>query len=331
MTPALRFLAPLLAVAVCAAPALAEPRVIAVLPVAGEGVAEADLSHIVNTLHEELRRLPGVQLRPLEGSGTMGGMSTCLHDDLTCLTALGTHLGTSHVVAGFVSRRGDGFGVQLNAVDTRAEAKASSVDFALGANNRTWGAKVREEVTRLMTPARLTGVLVVSVTPPGATVLLDGVARGVAPLSEPIAGLTPGQHQLEVRLAGHSPVRRFVQVDFSKVTSVRVTLTAEQAVIEELVTVPVEAGERASAPNAALSTGGAATAGLGVVLAVAGGAAITYASIALSAVPNNDPTRVAAQLEELELWSGVGYGLGATGVLVSLIGAGMFAASYVVE
>ncbi|MBE2251274.1 MAG: serine/threonine protein kinase [Myxococcus sp.] len=52
-------------------------------------------------------------------------------------------------------------------------------------------------------------VLVVDTVPTGATVLLDGEARGQAPLTLPVQ---TGEHQLEARLEGHQPSTRTVKL-----------------------------------------------------------------------------------------------------------------------
>lgn len=316
-----------------ARPALAEARSIAVLPVAANGVAEEDRMRVVGDLIDELRRLPDVTVRRLDGAGSVGGLPTCLHDDLPCLTAVGEHLGVTHVVSGLITPEEDGgFALDLRAVDTRSESTASRVELTLPADARTWGPVVRQGVTRLLAPDALTGVLVVSVDRPGATVLVDGVAVGTSPLDEPVAGLPLGRHELEVRLDGHKTARRFFEIVFGEVTSERVVLEPGEAGGDE----PAAATTAEPAALPPLQLAGGATAGVGVLLLAAGGGALGYAIFGLSAVApvlDDDAGKRAAadQLALLRAWTGTGYGLLAAGAVATAVGAGMFGASTLLE
>jgi hypothetical protein len=60
----------------------------------------------------------------------------------------------------------------------------------------------------VLVPSR--AALTVTVDPPRAEVLIDGVRAGQAPLNQP--ALTPGPHRVEVKLAGHHALARQLEL-----------------------------------------------------------------------------------------------------------------------
>jgi hypothetical protein len=278
------------------------------LPVASDEVDEEMKLLVAGQLHDELRRLPDVEVRALDGAGTIGGLPSCLPADTPCLIALGEHLGVTWVVAGLVSPDDAGLSLALYAVDASAGTRAHTAQVALGSDRSRWGPLVREGVTRLLAPEQLTGVLVVSVDQPGATILVDGVVQGTSPLEEPIAGLTPGRHALEVRLAGHPAVQRFVTVAFGEVTSERVELGGGEGEPAEPAPEPAAALPWTAIGGGLLGAGALAAAGAGVAL---------FLAVTPSAPVNADP---ADAVGAAQLWSGVFYGTGA--LALGLVGGG---------
>lgn len=63
-------------------------------------------------------------------------------------------------------------------------------------------ARLREAIAQLVTPAAV-GTLSIE-APSGSSVAVDGVVRGIAPLTEPIHGMAPRAHLVEVTLADGS-------------------------------------------------------------------------------------------------------------------------------
>lgn len=75
------------------------------------------------------------------------------------------------------------------------------------------------------------GRLVISTTPPGARLWLDGRAVGVSPMT--LLQVAPGEHELRTSLKGHVPLQRTVVVAAGETASLRSTLlrTAQLDVI----------------------------------------------------------------------------------------------------
>ncbi len=79
----------------------------------------------------------------------------------------------------------------------------------------------RFEFASRTTPATAGSLLQVSTEPARASVAIDGVPRGISPLS--VAGLTPGEHTVSVR-SGAGTVARTVQVQAGTTATVHVVL-----------------------------------------------------------------------------------------------------------
>jgi hypothetical protein len=80
----------------------------------------------------------------------------------------------------------------------------------------TGGAEASQYLELPETPS--VGSLLVQSDPPGARVTIDGVDRGPAPAS--VAGLTPGEHDVELRADGGSPVRQKVMIQAGVTASI---------------------------------------------------------------------------------------------------------------
>ena len=70
--------------------------------------------------------------------------------------------------------------------------------------------------------ARATGQVLVTTTPPGADVLVDGKARGAAPLT--VRDLDPGGHVVEARAQGHAARTQAVRLSAGETATVSLTL-----------------------------------------------------------------------------------------------------------
>lgn len=94
----------------------------------------------------------------------------------------------------------------------------------------TLDAPMREAVERQLRELRnLSASLALEVEPDGAEVLIDGKLVGRAPLAEPLL-LSPGLHDVEVRLEGYEPARIRIDLVSRQRADRRITLTeTEQA------------------------------------------------------------------------------------------------------
>jgi hypothetical protein len=86
------------------------------------------------------------------------------------------------------------------------------------------GEIAKMDVSLEIDAGRTTGVLYVLSDPPGATVVMDGVERGVTPLL--LEDLPVGEREFVVRLAGHRSLERRAEVRAGEVTRVDLRLDA---------------------------------------------------------------------------------------------------------
>lgn len=115
----------------------------------------------------------------------------------------------------------------------------------------------------------------VTAEPAGASVLVDGVETGTAPVEAPVA-VSPGEHRVEVRLAGHGTVTRTVQARAGGDLEVSVVLepVREEPPPPPEVEPPRPAGPQTPPPTA-LGRGPLLWTGIGLTAALAIGGTIT--------------------------------------------------------
>lgn len=321
--------APLLLLFLLASTAHAAPRTVGYLPLVVDNGAEESAGRVDSKLRDELRRLPGVQLKALE-------RGSCATGDAACLVRLGQAAAVQAVVSPALQGDAEGYALTLSIVDVAAGTEAGATTIRLDKDPATHAMKVREIVTRVLAPDLYVGQLLLSVSKPGARVLIDGVEVGTTPLAGPIEGLAPGRHALEVRLEGHKTVSRFVDVTFSEVTSDAVELVPGEGIVDETagdiaVEVPVEQPPTTSGLGTPLLATGAGLAGGGVLL-LAGAGAMYFLALENGGVPAGaNPEDSLAVLERARLFSGLAYGLGVAGVVAVLGGGALLATPLVME
>lgn len=321
--------APLLLLFLLASTAHAAPRTVGYLPLVVEDGAEESAGRVDSKLRDELRRLPGVQLKALE-------RGSCTTGDAPCLVRLGQAAAVQAVVSPALQGDAEGYALTLSIVDVAAGTEAGATTIRLDKDPAAHAMKVREIVTRVLAPDLYVGQLLLSVSKPGARVLIDGVEVGTTPLPGPIEGLAPGRHALEVRLEGHKTVSRFVDVAFSEVTSDAVELVPGDGIVDETasdiaVEIPVEEPPTTAGFGTPLLATGAGLAGGGVLL-LAGAGAMYFIALENSGVPTGaGPEDALAVLERARLFSGLAYGLGVAGVVAVLGGGALLATPLVME
>lgn len=215
--------------AATAAPPQAAPlRAVAVLPLHGVGVLQADRDRLEDELRTALR---GVDLRVEDRAGTASALEDvralgldCDFGSVECLVRVGALALTHLVLAGSVSATPDGFELELQLVDVIAMQERGRQRVPVAAAGARRPRDIESALTAVLRPEAWRGELVVEV--PGrtaASVALDGVPRGLTPLKGAIA-LSPGSHELFVGLDGFRAHRETVVVRFGEVTRVKVEL-----------------------------------------------------------------------------------------------------------
>jgi hypothetical protein len=92
---------------------------------------------------------------------------------------------------------------------------------------------MEELAVAMFDPDQYRGSLELSCAVEGAEVFLDGNKVGSIPLAEPLAGITAGKHQLEVKKLGHQPFSREIRVNIGETRRVVVLLPEERLLYEE--------------------------------------------------------------------------------------------------
>lgn len=262
--------------ALVAPPLHAQAGAVGLLPLAGDGVDAEVVDRVDSKVRDEMRRLPNVKLARLPEQGP----AMCAGDDVPCLVRLGEAAGVAKLAVGMLSPRDDGYLLELRVIDVLRGAPARETTEVLAADATTHPARVREAATRLFAPELYVGRLLLSVSKPGARVLVDGALVGSSPLEHPVKGLVPGRHALEVRLPGHKVVSRFVEVAFGEVTTERVVLVEGEGFTSGSAAEPAPPGDEPG--GASLATvlygagGGLAAAGAATLLAAGLVAGLAY-------------------------------------------------------
>lgn len=194
------------------------------------GMDAERVSRLESLFRIEIERLSGAQLpapRRVRQALARPENRGC-GSEPRCLISVGKALGVDVVVAGNVAALGDAYVVDIKAVDV-----ASGKELARVASEPLRGdpdkliERVRVAAYKLLAPGALRGAIGLLVDLDGAEVWLDGKKVGVTPLPRPIAGLSLGKHQLEVRARDYAPARRAVKVRFQKTSRVVVSLSGE--------------------------------------------------------------------------------------------------------
>lgn len=189
------------------APKADAPVRVGVLPLVIAGEVAPEVGDARDRLSQQVLsaladpRLEAVSLHSAE----TGDAATPYCSDAVCWQALAGEHGVSHFAVVVVRHDDPDYDVQARLIDGRTGAEVGSVSDTcdlcgiteLGEHVGDVSAKLRRELESTLVPAP---VLVVSSTPPGATVHLDGEIVGTTPVELPSIA---GTHELEIRRAGH--------------------------------------------------------------------------------------------------------------------------------
>jgi PEGA domain len=117
-------------------------------------------------------------------------------------------------------------GLHEIAVGAGAQLRSRSVNVTTGGDTRIFFELPRETDSAAVPVAAAVGGLQVTTEPPGAKVLIDGEARGVAPLT--VSDLKAGEHVVVVQGTG-KPVSRTVTVQEGAVGSLVISMNSASA------------------------------------------------------------------------------------------------------
>lgn len=149
---------------------------------------------------------------------------TCGSDE-RCLQAVGRELGAAWVVAVGIGHFGGMIALELQAVEVEGEGPPAVLSSTWQAPGPDWESTVETSLERLL-PAEIlepAGTLFVEASEVGAEVRVGGAVVGHTPLARPVR-LPPGEHRVELVLAGYASQRRTVRVDAERSTELQVVL-----------------------------------------------------------------------------------------------------------
>jgi hypothetical protein len=184
----------------------------AILPLAVEGdeLPAADRQELTGHLVEGLRRGDFDVIAPDEVVAAAPTAASCRTPD--CYTSIASATGATHVVRAVVQVQDRDYQVQVVLVNGSNGAElATSADSCQICGVAEVGdlldAAAATLRTKLDTLAQGPATLVVSSTPPGARVSIDGEIKGVTPFDAPVLA---GKHVLRISLEGYITVEREV-------------------------------------------------------------------------------------------------------------------------
>ncbi len=138
---------------------------------------------------------------------------------VTPLSLTGLPLGTRRIR---IQR--DGYVSQDRAVSLTSQRPSRSVDVPL--SRRQAAAAPAPAPTRQANPAARTGSLLVESRPSGATVTVNGVNRGVTPMT--LSGLAPGEYVVQLQLVGYRTITTTVRVVAGERARAAASLTEQE-------------------------------------------------------------------------------------------------------
>jgi hypothetical protein len=147
----------------------------------------------------------------------------CDTGDVDCLIRVGALSGANVVLKGLLSLEADGFRLDLVGADINAMRERARVSVFVPKVGGERRAAIESALTGVLKPEAWRGTLKVDVSQRGASIVVDGVPRGFAPLSASVE-LTPGPHQLFVGLEGFRAHKETVEVVYDEERRVEVVL-----------------------------------------------------------------------------------------------------------
>lgn len=200
------------AVVLCAVLALpARAELVVVLPVTGD---EREGS-VMPGLRTALASLVTVQAAATTAESLAAAKALGLSCDTSkpaCMAELGGLANADLAIGGALERTDEGAVVQLRLIEVASTRERRSSTLVVPYHEPARARALRLLAVRLVAPERERGELVVR-APQGATIVVDGVTRGTAPLAGPIV-LVPGRHDVYVALLGRVSANQTVEVTF---------------------------------------------------------------------------------------------------------------------
>jgi hypothetical protein len=246
------------------------PPVVALLPLRPLG-APPDVVHALEvTLRNELAQLPEARLASRKDVAAALKREAGCETKVACAAAAAAHAGARQLIMGTTSQLGDSFMVDLKLIDSRTGQELRRVTHPVSGSQEALIEKVREAAIHLLAPSRFVGALRVELPDAkGAQLYLDGKPAGTLPLSQPLEGLTPGQHAIRVKDKTQE-TSTFVEVRFGRTTDAQLGFGAAPVVSVPAAALPMSIVNAPMRKPAWVRPAAIAAIGAGVASAVIG-------------------------------------------------------------
>jgi TolB-like protein len=200
---------------------------LAVLDLTAMGVSTVASDNLTQVLSTELKRVEGTSVISREDIRAMLQLqeqkSLVGCDDMACLAEIGGALGVDRLVTGTVGKLSESYIVNLRLISVRQNRVEHLVTEVFNGSEDQLIHATRRAGRRLLgIESTETGVLAVTGSQQGSSVLVDGVPRGVVPLP-PIQGIPAGAHTLLIVKSGFHDWSSDVYVEPAETTAVWVT------------------------------------------------------------------------------------------------------------
>lgn len=201
-------------------------RPLTVLPIGGDATVAARQS-VEDRVRLAAGRYASVQAHEATAQALRSAEALGLSCDLgvvECARRMGGLAGAARVLVGALASDDT---LTLGLLDVAAETAAAAPQrLRLPSPGLARDAAVERLVMLLLAPERLLGQLVVDVVPSGASVMVDDLFRGPAPLAAPIT-LPPGPHRVYATLPGFLSQTREIEVEVGTALRVRLELARD--------------------------------------------------------------------------------------------------------
>jgi PEGA domain len=206
-----------------------EPPRVALLPLRPLGVPADVVRALEVTLRNELSQLPEAKMVAEKDILTQLNREPGCAARIACAAAAASRAGARQLILGTASELGDSFMVDLKLIDARSAQELRRATHPVSGSQDALIETLREAAVQLLAPLRWVGSLRVVVDAPGALIFVDGKQVGIAPLTQPVTGLAPGQHTLRV-VDKSRELSTFVEVRFGQEIEARIELGAARVV-----------------------------------------------------------------------------------------------------
>lgn len=207
--------------------ALASQQTVMLLPIQGIAVSDA----IRQRAERELRKqLPQFGLRPLPAEKAQQALQaietlglSCDLESSDCILQVGALAAANVVIAATISHQNQADMLDFVAFDVGGASLVGRTTMEIHPKARIRKKHFYSALTSIFRPDDWVGFTELDVAQPGATIVVDGLLRGFAPISKPLR-LQPGEHQLHVVLEGFQTHHEKFNVQFGRTLKMKIKL-----------------------------------------------------------------------------------------------------------